>query len=180
MNKLLFYILLLYPLCSYSQNINYDTTAIVQVSNTTKDALFDRAHEWVISAFNSPNNVIDLANKNEGKILLKGSFPYIAPTASGIYASSWSGQIHFSLKMYFKDERYKFEISIIGFVSSAAPNEEPITITKSQELPFYLKGKKGEILWHDLQNKCAEQLTLISNILQENISKKTQLEKNDW
>lgn len=173
-------ILLFYSVCSYSQTVKYDTTAVVQVSKVTKDDLFNRANEWAINAFNSPNDVIDLADKNEGKILLKGSFPYVAPANSGGYTNTWNGQIYFSLKMYFKDERYKYELSIIGFISSAAPNEKPIIITKSKELPFYLKGKKGEILWYDLQKKCAEQLTLISNTLKEHISKKTQLEKNDW
>lgn len=90
MKKILFVYLILMPLFSLAQNREkFDTvnpiyqdllplvdglityTEVVQVDGVGKNELFLRANEWVVKTFNSAKDVIQLTDKESGKLICK-------------------------------------------------------------------------------------------------------------
>lgn len=51
-------------------------TEIIQVQDISKDELYNRAHTWFVNAFKSAKDVIQMQDKESGKIMGKGAFQY--------------------------------------------------------------------------------------------------------
>lgn len=85
-------------------------TEVVEMPNVTKDALYSRAYEWFTKA--NPKNVIQMQDKESGKIVGEGQWD--------AYEIKWNimgmrsgvpGSIHFTISIYLKDGKYKYEIT---------------------------------------------------------------------
>ena len=89
-------------------------TEVVQTTDTnqTKDALYLKAKEWFVETFKSANNVIQLDDKESGMIQGKGSIKYT-------YTTLFDGYINFTIKLWLKKGKYKYEISNFTHESSA-------------------------------------------------------------
>ena len=59
---------------------DFKTEKIVELPNKTKDALFIKTNDWMVSAFNNAESVIQFTDKTEGtiigKYLLSGNIGY--------------------------------------------------------------------------------------------------------
>ena len=67
----------------------------------TKDVLFVRAHEWFALTFRSANDVIQMADKNAGKLIGKGYVTVPMPNY---------GILSFTLIVECRDGRYKYTV----------------------------------------------------------------------
>jgi len=89
-------------------------TEIVELSDNSvpKDILYNRAKEWFVKAFKSSNDVIQLDDKESGKIIGKGNF--------SISKSMWltDSQVDFTITIMVKDGRYKYIVSDFFHVST--------------------------------------------------------------
>lgn len=92
------------PIDSATGKVVY--TEIVYVESKTKDELYLNGKEWLANTFKSSKEVIDMDDKEAGQIIGKGLF---VVSLNG----DW-GYIHFTVALYFKDGRYKYEIKNIS------------------------------------------------------------------
>lgn len=141
MRKILLFVLLAIPLFAISQNreklvtinpiyqnalplenglITFST--VVQVESVKKDELYLRAHEWIIKSFNSAKDVIQLDDKDAGKIVCKTLTTQSA--GKGIFGKVVM-DIYYLLTIEARDERYKITASNFThhYNKSLGPND---------------------------------------------------------
>lgn len=90
------------PIDSSTNKITY--SGVVNIDSTSKNDLYAKAKEWVALAFKSANDVIQLDDAPNGKLIAKG----ITVIKSGKYPA---GNINFTLKIETKDNKYRYEIT---------------------------------------------------------------------
>lgn len=157
------------PLFPTDENGKIVFTEVVEVPNVLKDALYSRAYEWFAKSFKSAQNVIQMEDKENGKIVGKGAFGDINVTANlGLVAIK--GKVLFTISVYVKDGKYKFELTDLtheakGYWSNgikpadggALENEKPACGRNT--LPL---GK-----WKDIKEETSKRtLTLIETLKQ--------------
>jgi len=159
---------------------------VIQVNDVSKNELFDRAKLWFAISFKSSNSVLQIENKEEGELVGKGFFKY--------YSNIWSvkhvteGPIRFTIKIYIKDGRYKYEINdfihdpypvttpggalSVGFITTSVEYSKPLGLLDSKSL--YNR------VWKDVKSEIDIKIVAIVNNLKEEMMKKTESKKNDW
>lgn len=85
---------------------------VVSLENTPKDAIYLRAREWFANTFKSSQNVIQMDDKDGGKLIGKGfsksSFKYLGIV---LYFKIW-----YTINITIKDNKYRIEITDIKIV----------------------------------------------------------------
>ncbi len=122
--KNLFIILLFSPFLCLSQNLEIDKESgkytkqqVIEIENKLKDDLFNKTIEWITLNYNSADDVIQLKDKELGKIIVKGNF------SSNMYMKK--GWINHTLVLDFKDNKFRYKYSDFSYYS-----------TGSGEMPF--------------------------------------------
>ena len=127
-----FFILTFFTVESFAQNDNPNLpidkatgkityTGIVHVDTSlNKQELFYRAIEWFAKTCNSSTKVIQMEDKESGVIVGKALMQVYRKSLDNDYKC---GFINFSISVYFKDGRYKYEIT--GFYYTG-PDDNPI------------------------------------------------------
>lgn len=87
------------PLDPETQQVTYQ--AVVEVPGTTKEQLYDRALEWMAKTYQSANDVVQIKDKEQGKLLAKGGILYF-------YNKVPMGYVVHTQTIYLKDGRYKY------------------------------------------------------------------------
>jgi hypothetical protein len=84
-------------------------TAVVQVEGVQKDELFARAQAWYATTFKCGKCVMQTADKEAGQIIGRGAFEYTCATflSRGVI----DGWVTYTVKVFVKDGRYKYEIT---------------------------------------------------------------------
>ncbi len=77
---------------------------VVEVPGATKDQLYTRAYEWMAKTYRSANAVIQMQDKESGRLVGRGS---TRATVRGYDA----GVVRHTLTLYFKDGRYKYVLT---------------------------------------------------------------------
>ena len=96
------------PFDSLTNKIAYSEVVYVD-SLTSKQVLFSRAREWFAKAYKSSTNVIQMEDKESGKIVGKALITVYMTTVFGSHEES--GNINYTITIYVKDGRYKYEIT---------------------------------------------------------------------
>lgn len=95
------------PIDSLTNKITYSEIVYVD-SLTNKHELFVRAREWLAKVYRSSTDVIQMEDKENGiivgKALVEVFFKYLGLDAPG-------GYIHYTISIYTRDGRYKYEIT---------------------------------------------------------------------
>lgn len=101
----------------FSQNMPIDTvTNLVSYSNvitadsTSKDELYTRAKEWIVLNYKSANDVIQLDDKQGGKIICKGVF-----NVTHVMGNVWN--IDHTIILEFKEGKWRYTITQILYSS---------------------------------------------------------------
>ena len=92
------------PIDNSTRKITYTEVVFVD-SLTNKQELFSRAKEWFAKTFQSSTNVIQMEDKEDGKIIGKALLPIYNKTLGDF------GHIHYTISIFLKDGRYKYELS---------------------------------------------------------------------
>jgi len=128
MKKLLFLILFL-PLFSFAQ----EYSEVIEVPNKKSDQLYKKANEWVALTFKSANDVIQLNDPIEMKIIGKGikKVHYLMNNYPAFY------DVYFTLLIQFKDNRLKYniqstELKASGNVSYTYDKLKAVTTVEGQ------------------------------------------------
>ena len=98
-------------------------------STDTKDVLFVKAHEWFAVNFRSANHVIQMADKDAGKIIGKGM--------TDIPLKNW-GLLKFTFIVECRDGRYKYTMQDVTHVYTETHNlwGGDITVERSPAIPM--------------------------------------------
>lgn len=94
---------------SYGQT---DTTmfvysGIISVDSVNKSDLYNRALEWFAKSYNSSKDVLQIQDKEAGKLVGKASMKsYITWMGSPYHA----GYVNYTISVYVKEGKYKYEI----------------------------------------------------------------------
>ncbi|MBJ6109467.1 DUF4468 domain-containing protein [Hymenobacter sp. BT523] len=109
------------PVDPDTKQVSY--SAVVEAPSTTKDQLYERALEWMTKTYQSDNDVVQIKDKQQGKLVAKG---YTTLTqASGSVGMAMFGvmptpalfleQTH---TLYLKDGRYKYVLTDLALKSA--------------------------------------------------------------
>lgn len=112
MKKLLLIFVLL-PLFVFSQ----DYSEIVKVPGKSASQLYLSAREWFAESFKSANDVLQMDDKENGKLIGKGSMPVSVQYKSAFNTVPIILHATFTIKVSVKDSTYKYEIGPI-FIDS--------------------------------------------------------------
>lgn len=104
---------------AFSQEIRFEEVVKVDSTITKKD-LFNTAKLWLNETFNSGKAVIQMEDPEIGIILGKASMKYTPSFfVSNVPAK---GYIHYTIKLSFKNGKYKYELYDFVHQGSASPS----------------------------------------------------------
>ena len=143
---------------------------VVKVDGVSASDLYVRANEWFVKTFNSANSVIQMQDKEAGKIIGKG---YVPVKSMGYDAGGFDFTINFAAK----EGRYRYVITDIKHdpktsnmkSGGAIENEKPECGT------MYMFKKQ----WKKLKVQAHESLTAMHKDLVQYMSE-TASEEEDW
>jgi len=95
------------PIDSLTSKITYSEVVYVD-SLANKQELFSRAREWFAKSYKSSTNVIQMEDKESGKIVGKALMQVYHKALGSNYPS---GYINYTISIYIKDGRYKYEVT---------------------------------------------------------------------
>ncbi|UOQ96649.1 DUF4468 domain-containing protein [Hymenobacter sp. 5317J-9] len=134
------------PFDEQTHRISYQ--GVVEVPGATKDQLYVRANEWVAKAYHSANAVIQMQDKEAGRLVVKG-LTRVTLHVMGMNADA--GVIRHTLTIYVKDGRYKYILSDFTH-EDVRPKATSVGPLEGQVLPFGM-GKKQ---WDELRREADE------------------------
>jgi hypothetical protein len=81
-----------------------DYSGVVEVAGANQTQLYFRAYEWIAKNYNSAQNVIQMQDKEAGKLIVKGR-------TKAYFKGHEFGWITHTLSIYVKDGKYKYDIT---------------------------------------------------------------------
>lgn len=152
------------PIDEETNKITY--TDIVELSFTIdRDQLYSRGVEWFATTYNSAQNVLQMQDKDNGKLIGRALFDVYH---KGLGMTFESGYINYTISLFFKDNRYKYEITDFVHTSNLESgriqkscDDMRITSRKSMQkvYDFYFEqlDNRMKILIIDIQKFMAKQ-----------------------
>ena len=159
-----------FPINEKTGKVSYE--GVVKVEGASATDLYIKANEWFAMAFNSANNVIQMQDKDAGKIIGKGA---IEVEKSGYH----NGVFDFTIKFTAKEGRYRYVItdiahdkrgSALNGSGGAIENEKPACGSMNM-------FKKH---WNKLKTQANNKLTVLSNDLTNHMSVNNSEDDDDW
>lgn len=129
---------------------------VVQVDGATQEELYNRAKIWFAETFRSAKEVIQLDNKEEGKIIGKGVSSFIVNAGTAIESDI---PLYFTIDLQMKDGRYKILFSNMRTHVAAIEMwiSEKRRLNKKGEVRSNLNGKYYQGVNQEL-NRMADSL----------------------
>lgn len=148
----------------------FSYTDVVEVPTLKKLDLYNKGLEWCNKYFKNPNDVIRERDSIEGNIICKARFKISNPVdKKGI--STDGGVVQYTLKMMFKDGKFKYTITEFNWKqASYFPAEKWTDKTNAYYKPEY------DFYLQQLNEKARE----ISKELEKSMKSVSTEKKNDW
>jgi tRNA(Ser,Leu) C12 N-acetylase TAN1 len=147
---------------------NYYYEGVIPVEGVSKEEMFKRAKDWVLSTLKTNDNNIKFDEK-EFSIITSSTF-VVKETSRGATTLS-SAQVNFKLIIQFKEGKYKFHIDNV-IVSPSFPTTNP---SWNYSPKMYWLKKYNEYLIKEINKSFLN----LSSVLEATI-KGTGLKKDDW
>jgi len=122
---------------SFSQEIKFPTdsltgkikfTEVIYVDSATRSTLYTKAREWFVKSFQSSKSVLELEDKEAGKLIGKGNISVITEESvneneyvkmKGLIPKKLrdqktkgeAGTVSFTIAIYIKEGRFKYEVT---------------------------------------------------------------------
>lgn len=131
------------PELPYDDNNRVNYTEVVPISDVNKEQLYFRAKAWFSNVFKDSKEVIQMDSKEAGTIIGKGNqniYLQILGMPSEV-------RCHFTVKIFCKDARYKYEITNISFSgwSEGQRWEKEVEVMCSDKSVYKKNGKVRSI-----------------------------------
>jgi hypothetical protein len=175
-------ILLLFTITLKAQEpLTYEN--VIQVDSTINmEQLYNRGYNWIVSTFKNPQKVIQLEDKEKGQLICKGNFEYNQSKFAWGGSETTKGYIDFTVKLFFKDGRYKYQFTDFRHDPLHDGNSFGL-ITTEAEYPgkMALTSKSWrKWIWNDIKDQIDLNVKAMEKSLTEEMNKKTEIEDNDW
>jgi hypothetical protein len=159
-------------------------TEVVQVDGVSANELYVRAKEWLALTFVSSKSVIQLEDKEAGKIIGKGISEIFASPFSGERTYSY-GYIEFTLEIQVKEGRCKYKISNISHDFGEQSNGLGGSMVSLRDLLAEPKPSLGLVvpnkkMWGIIRNASDKEIKGIINSFKEKITSKSDRSSDDW
>ena len=112
----MFLLLFLIPSFVFGQELKieketgrYTKSEVIEFDNISKKELFNRAIEWITINYTSVDDVMQLKDDENGKIILKGNF-----SIDIFFKQGW---IKHTLILDFKDDRFRYTYTNLSYYS---------------------------------------------------------------
>ncbi len=147
-------------------------TEVVPVDSTSKNELYLRAKEWFARSYNSSKSVIQIDDKEAGVISGK-AFTKVFVTMMGV--TKHAGNIHYSVTVYFKNNRYKYEIK--DWICSA---DGIRSLVETSEVSNIKPDAWSVKFWEKAKSTVNVEAQTLINSLKEEMAKRSPAQSNDW
>lgn len=158
-------------------------TEVVQVDSVSQDDLYNRARLWFTTTYNSANDVLQMDSREDGQIIGKAVMAY----SSAIFMSSGTtkGNIRYTVKIFVKDGRYKYEITNFihePYGSSAGYKTDFGLITTAEKCPTPTKGavKWSNKVWKEMKDVIAADMESLIPRLKQGMVTVADSEDDNW
>jgi len=159
-----------FPVDEKSGEIRY--TAIVVLDSTRdKQDLFNNAKEWATNSFVNLNCILQMQDKEDGILVIKANFN------TGENCVALGGppdRVEFTLTIYVKDGRYKYDIKDIHYKSGSDPKWDDKAL--NQDRPKFFMGSR----WEAVQMKTSSAMLYLIKSLEQNMRSKKGKEDSSW
>lgn len=198
MKNLLTLLFIVLPWVVYAQNatLPFDSTTgrilftnIVEVDNSSKDVLYNKARTWFSTHFNSGETVLDMDEKALGKLIGKAALPFKFQntTGGGLFTERYI--LWYTLIVEIKNGRYRYEITNLEIkvpdyatISDQVPIESLYLYKGPQEKHYTKKGKltANGVHLQRTQSAFNNSITESINSLIESLRKEMMQPKEAW
>lgn len=157
-------------------------TKVVQVDNISKGELYNRAKLWFATAYNSASDVLQMDDKEAGQIIGKAIIKYNPAFTRG--SGQTKGKINYTIKVFVKDGRYKYEIT--DFVHDPYGDQYGkysvglITTEEECPNPKPLAKKWSNKIWKDCKDQIENNMITLIASLKQDMSTQVESENDDW
>jgi len=156
-------------------------SGIINIDSVNSKELYGRANEWFVNIFKSAKDVIQLNDKEAGKIIGKGNFNAgIAHCRAGMIHQPIYGVVNFTVEIQTKDGKYKYNFSNFQFKYLNTITGEDVDTDLTLSSFMFLKNKnwqtKWDMDWVDIKQDIN---TKMLNIIAE-LKKVMNTNKNSW
>lgn len=179
--KLILITILLIPYFSFAQEIKFPINSetkkieysdLIMVDSTlSSNVLFSRAKEWMVGAFKTPSDVIQLEDQSSGVIMAKGSIPLKDQTFKK------NGHISFTMKIQVKDGRYRYWITDLEhFTMSRMQNGGSLSNDNPSVEPAYMSAKT----WAQIKDEASVSIPKFIVSLNDQMKKPLSNKSESW
>lgn len=166
-----------------SSNIQVEFSKVINTDSVGKTKLFVTINDWFATNFKSANDVIQMADKEAGIIIGKGTFSYYYEYDKTLFGNynCFKGFVNYTIKVYIKDNRYKVEVfnfSHEAINSSGYPLSLGYITNIAKVSAFKYQQKYYDDVWKDLITKIKSESEDIFTSL-EKATKKVKSENDD-
>ncbi len=143
---------------------------VVDANNITSDELFLRAHTWVANRFKSANNVIQLNDKEAGRLIGKGNLDAGIPKSnSGIIKSGILVFVYFTVDIQVKEGKYKYSFTDLHCIS--AGTEAVYDLMSSRVIKNAVWQKSLDKDWYEVKLDINNKMEALVDSLKEAMNK---------
>ena len=162
------------PVSEKTGKVSYEN--VITVEGSTSSDLYISANEWFATTFNSANDVIQMQDKEAGKLIGRG---VIQARLKQYGSLKYSGLWNYTLSITTREGRYKYSLTNISHsgrdgIQNTMPNCGVIESNKSACNLYYTKKK-----WKEEKARLNNEIISIVNSLLEYMSE-TNLENDSW
>jgi hypothetical protein len=137
-------------------------SGVVNVDSVNSKELYVRAHTWFANTFKSAQSVIQLDDKEAGKIIGKGFIQVITPIkpkAKNILI----GDVYFTLEIQTKDGKYKYDFTNFSYKNDIS--DDKYDFKSSSVMKNFIYQERFDMWWQNAKiDTNADVLILIENL----------------
>lgn len=169
---------------SLNAAISYQEVVKVDSTISSKE-LYLRARSWFAETYKSSQDVIQMDDKESGKIIGKGAIKYYSNVFVG--SEGTKGFIFYTITVQVKDGRYKYEITDFNHEGNPYNSGGQLSfglITNSDECPYKVgtwtsKAWRNKV-WKDIKNRIDENIPILIQSLKDSMNKPAKNSNSDW
>ncbi|GAB3885940.1 DUF4468 domain-containing protein [Spirosoma agri] len=145
---------------------------VIETPGVNKNELYVRANTWFTRTFKSAKSVLDLQDKEAGKLIGKGSMPVTIKVP--ILGATDAGTISSTITIMCKDGKYKYVIDNLNHTRPFGPNTQlwvdagPLEKEKPESGMMKRPSKKE---WNDIKEAVDKDLKIIATDLKKAMAK---------
>jgi hypothetical protein len=155
---------------------------VVVVDGATKEQLYSAALAWFGDAFRSAKTVLDVQDKDGGRLVAKPSFAYTPKVFVG--SARIKGTVRYAVTVEVKDGKYRYAID--GFTHEGTPGHGAPSsfglLTTDAKCPYPVEGPTSggkQETWEHLKSLSKTEADSLAASLKKRMANATKREK-DW